>query len=871
MSSTGVPSNVDTYSENPFRGPNPLGEGDPIFGRDRDIRVLRDQLLSDRLVLLHSLSGCGKSSLVEAGLRPLLSNTFRLFRTISVKRTQGELASRTSMFAQLASSIAPQLTTDNSSPDDDSTIVKKLVALLSPDSKERSGLFNFLFFDQFEESLTDKTMGEKERVAFFKALGLLLESRTTWAVFAIREDYLGDLQPYLRYLPTQLSSRFRLSQLSVDDAKAAIEMKEKTKGGQKKDGEAGQSRIAFTEDAAWSLARDLAKTEESALAGSIVEPVHLQVVCNYLWNNKSHPVALSDLGDLGSSLTSVTTALGIYYADVVESLAGGNEDTEFRIRNWFDNTLINKRDEQRFRVRVSSDSRDITANQLALLKSKYLIRDDQPAAPSTDRVVELAHDRLIVPVIESNGAWFGKFRQSWLETAGEYSKAPAAHLLLRAAELRDAIVWAQKNPGKMQPFHQSFLSASVEQEHHQKQLRLLTSELERLGNRKRGWTQISAIAIGLAAVLLFWALWITAKAERAHADATQAEAQAAQSKWEAQKAVNDSEKRLNDNISQSTLSLERAQASLAVINLEKLHANDQERRATAAAKRALGDAALARKEAQDESVEAEEVKNKALEHAREIIKDADMTSAQYGHKAKALEALSNAKERLSLDEAIVALEEARLAGALALVKGNDSQTLLERTALGTKNLLSRMLLDERLCIKGYLQSFTAVGDTARLLAIDQAGFYYNNNITMECPKSLPAAESQVAAYPSSSAIAEGGSVEALGRFNGDIALARNGAKFSKVSLRQQIVALTVSKTGQYVAASSALWSISVWKLGGARVTRILKWPGSAWNPESWIRWLSIFKGNGNQFTNTLGIHIDDERARSGRVGLLAAG
>src|ERR1700741_2478680 len=94
-----------SYSENPFRGPAPLREGDPIFGRDREIRLLHSQLLSDRLVLLHSLSGCGKTSLVEAGLKPKLRKNFVLFPRLSVKRTEGEGTNDFTMLAKIASGI----------------------------------------------------------------------------------------------------------------------------------------------------------------------------------------------------------------------------------------------------------------------------------------------------------------------------------------------------------------------------------------------------------------------------------------------------------------------------------------------------------------------------------------------------------------------------------------------------------------------------------------------------------------------------------------------------------------------------------------------------------------------------------------------
>src|SRR5207244_4767075 len=51
---------------NPYVGPKPLAQEDPIFGREQELRELRYLLTSERIVLLHSPSGAGKSSLVNA-------------------------------------------------------------------------------------------------------------------------------------------------------------------------------------------------------------------------------------------------------------------------------------------------------------------------------------------------------------------------------------------------------------------------------------------------------------------------------------------------------------------------------------------------------------------------------------------------------------------------------------------------------------------------------------------------------------------------------------------------------------------------------------------------------------------------------------
>ena len=70
-----IGSNTLTLA-NPFVGPRPIEAGQKIFGRDREINELYYLLSAERIVLLHSPSGAGKSSLIQAGLMPRLQELF---------------------------------------------------------------------------------------------------------------------------------------------------------------------------------------------------------------------------------------------------------------------------------------------------------------------------------------------------------------------------------------------------------------------------------------------------------------------------------------------------------------------------------------------------------------------------------------------------------------------------------------------------------------------------------------------------------------------------------------------------------------------------------------------------------------------------
>ena len=57
---------------NPYVGPRSFQAGEALYGRDHEIRDLLGLLIAERIVLLHSPSGAGKTSLVQAALIPQL-------------------------------------------------------------------------------------------------------------------------------------------------------------------------------------------------------------------------------------------------------------------------------------------------------------------------------------------------------------------------------------------------------------------------------------------------------------------------------------------------------------------------------------------------------------------------------------------------------------------------------------------------------------------------------------------------------------------------------------------------------------------------------------------------------------------------------
>src|SRR3954452_3483874 len=78
----------------PYVGARPIETGEPIFGREREIPDLYYKLCAERIVLLHSPSGAGKSSLLQAGLIPRMREEFDVWRPTRVNTPRPDEVSK---------------------------------------------------------------------------------------------------------------------------------------------------------------------------------------------------------------------------------------------------------------------------------------------------------------------------------------------------------------------------------------------------------------------------------------------------------------------------------------------------------------------------------------------------------------------------------------------------------------------------------------------------------------------------------------------------------------------------------------------------------------------------------------------------------
>ncbi|RPH63200.1 MAG: hypothetical protein EHM81_00600 [Chloroflexi bacterium] len=454
--------------ENPYVGPRAydIQDKDRLFGRDRDITALYRLLIAERIVLLFSPSGAGKTSLVQAGLLPKMqSKGFDILPTIRLKQEiPADLAGKEGV-NRYALSMILSLEEGENPPEENHDYSEKIAALTikeyldlrliaASQGTENPGDHNFLLiFDQFEEILSVDPDDKEGKRKFFSQLGEALEERSYWALFVIREDYVAALDPYLRFIPTRFTNTYRLDFLDKSAAQQAICKPPQMAG------------VDFTDEAAEMLINDLRSIrvqrqdgswEADPQFGRYVEPVQLQVVCFQLWNRIDDANAITE--EHIKSLGNVDQALANYYAEQVALAEKKVNVPEKEIRSWFENQLITPSGIRTQIMWEEKASGGLSNVAILYLEETHLIRGE------TRRGVkwyELAHDRLIEPIRANNKEWFEK-NLSLLQRQvilWEAQNRPE-HLLLRYDALKEAERWAKTH--ELTPSEEKFLTACQE-------------------------------------------------------------------------------------------------------------------------------------------------------------------------------------------------------------------------------------------------------------------------------------------------------------------------------------------------------------------------------------------------------------------------
>jgi Novel STAND NTPase 1 len=383
-------------SSNPYIGPRAFRAGENLPARAREQRELTDLVIAERIVLLHAPSGAGKTSLIQAGVVPLLREECvggSGFQVVPVRISTPAPADRPVHNRYVYSGALDLLPAHNHRELESLTFQQVLGR-----AKQQSASILVLIFDQFEEILTLDPTDWRSLEMFFQELRPVLADGDIWALFSMREDYIGGLDRFVHYFPGYLQTTYRLDFLEPYAAKVAIQAPAYDQG------------VAFTDEATNRLLLRLTTVKVQRPGHSVetiqapyVYPFELQVVCRRLWQSlakkKGDVFTSIEVGDI-ESYADTSRALRDYYANTVKEVARTTGAAESAIREWFEEQLITR---QHFRTQTQTGpSMSQVADRdeaLRALQDAYLVRSDIRAGTSW---YELSHDNLIEPILESN-------------------------------------------------------------------------------------------------------------------------------------------------------------------------------------------------------------------------------------------------------------------------------------------------------------------------------------------------------------------------------------------------------------------------------------------------------------------------------------
>jgi WD40 repeat protein len=411
----GQPPALAPISFGPYVGPRPFEKDEErlFFGRDREARDLISLIIANRVFILYSQSGAGKSSLLNAkvitGLEKQQCQVLPIARVqgkLPLTLNEGQIRNIFSLNALLSlRDAAPNLSMDELSS---FTIAEFIAPLYKSRDDDEEPIV--LLFDQFEELFTFYEYRWKDRALLIaeivEALSKFPELKV---VFSLREDYIAKLDSYILEFPNRLRARYLLERLPEGPATRAIVGPVETSNRRYDDGVAE----AIVQDLLETQSRDI-QGRPVIVRGEYVEPVQLQVVCSNLWSSvpaDKKVITRRDLEDSGS----VNQALGKFYDTSLAKIASETHVSELEIRRWFEKALVTPAGTRGTVFRDTQLTAGIPNPVIDALENCHLIRGDWRAGAQW---YEITHDRLLRPIRESNRVWLERVEGKRRRRAG---------------------------------------------------------------------------------------------------------------------------------------------------------------------------------------------------------------------------------------------------------------------------------------------------------------------------------------------------------------------------------------------------------------------------------------------------------------------
>jgi tetratricopeptide (TPR) repeat protein len=414
-----------------YPGTGPFGPGDAalFFGRRRETEELYLRILSVPLLLQFGKSGLGKTSLLQAGLFPLLRD--RPFLPVMIRLNDP----RESLTDAVARSIRESVVNEGVDLDDDASA--GLWELLAGTTTWREDLLltPVLVFDQFEEVFTLRDQAFRDNLAAeLGALATGIPPERLGAspvarpdvklLISLKETHLGELEQFSARIPRLFQERLRLEPLSESEARDAVVEPARLKA---KPGQPPYWTKAFTYDD---------NTLESMLTylkgrSHVIEPFQLQLLCQHAEGiaqrketAQSEPVVLTMHDFRGSNAFAVV--LENFYRGVLRRIA--NPVERKRAAELCEDGLLGSSGQRLMleKKQILSDYR-LSENTLDVLGAERLVREERRMEST---FYELSHDRLAESVFAARSERLPKSVKRAMWAGGAVALAIAALLVM---------------------------------------------------------------------------------------------------------------------------------------------------------------------------------------------------------------------------------------------------------------------------------------------------------------------------------------------------------------------------------------------------------------------------------------------------------
>jgi formylglycine-generating enzyme required for sulfatase activity len=422
-----------------------------FFGRDRETRSLLSLVLAERLVVVFGKSGMGKSSLINAGLvDPLLERGFLPMTIRLTDHARGPVGGLLDGVRAAAQAAGVEIVGADESD------LWSFFRTAEFWSRRDDLLQPVLILDQFEELFT--LHGPAPRRHFIAQLAELVRGRGASGrssatgqpgapaldatpaklkiVLSLREDYLADLEELAQDIPGVLQHRFRIGPLMAEHARDAI-----VKPAALEQAEFETPPFIYSEGALQRILTFLARRRQGSetVSGDEVEPVQLQLVCQYV-----EELVRTRLSRSGTGTVQIS-----------EADLGGESQLQRVLEEFYDRTLASiDSPRERRRIRrlcerrlISSAGRRLTEAEEEIEKQHGITRDTlrrlvdtrllRPEPRLGGVFYELSHDTLVEPIRRSQKKRIARQRSAWVAVATLAITYLTAWWVLTGRENRD--------------------------------------------------------------------------------------------------------------------------------------------------------------------------------------------------------------------------------------------------------------------------------------------------------------------------------------------------------------------------------------------------------------------------------------------------